>query len=157
MENIKETQNKSAGKVIGELSRAAHVFFHHQFKKYSIGHAQVRTLRFISQNNGITQAELTEYLKLDKSSVTSQLASLEKNDYIKRTISSKDARIRNINITDKTKNILSELMKVFSSWTDLLLHDFSEKEKIDVFILLEKMRENAQNRITELKENEEKK
>ncbi|NOQ25679.1 MAG: MarR family transcriptional regulator [Bacteroidales bacterium] len=155
MKNEKEEQNQSVGKVIGELSRAAHVFFNQQFKKYSIGHAQVRTLHFISQNNGITQAELTKYLKLDKSSVTSQLASLEKNAYIKRTISSTDARIRNINITDKTKNIFSALMKVFSSWTNILLDGFSEKEKIDVFILLEKMRENAQNKINELKENEE--
>jgi len=150
-------QHQSAGKIIGELSRAAHVFFQHQFKDYSIGHAQVRTLHFLSHNNGITQVELTEYLKLDKSSVTSQLSNLEKNGYIYRTISSKDARIRTINITDQTKKIFGSLMNVFSSWTDILLNNFSEKEKTDIFILLNKMQENAQIKINELRVNEEKK
>jgi len=49
------------------------------------------------------------------------------------------------------------LMNVFSLWTDILLNDFSEKEKTDIFILLNKMQENAQTKINELKVNEEKK
>lgn len=157
MENNKFDEHQSAGKIIGEISRAAHIFFQHQFKEYSIGHAQVRTLHFLLHNNGITQVELTEYLKLDKSSVTSQLSNLEKNGYINRTISTKDARIRTIHVTNKTNEIFGSLMSVFSSWTDVLLKNFSEKEKTDVFILLNKMQENAQTKINELKVDEEKK
>jgi len=157
MTSDKLENHPSAGKIIGEISRASHVFFQHQFKDYSIGHAQVRTLHFLSYNNGITQAELTDYLKLDKSSVTSQLNNLEKNGYINRTISSKDARIRTIHITDQTKEIFDSLMNVFSSWTEILLNNFSEKEKTDIFILLNKMQDNAQSKINELKVNEEKK
>lgn len=157
MTNNKLEQHQSAGKIIDELSRASHIFFQHQFKDYSIGHAQVRTLRFISNNNGITQVELTKYLKLDKSSVTSQLNNLEKNGYIFRSISSKDARIHTIYITDKTKEIFSPLMNIFSSWTDTLLNNFSEKEKTDIFKILNKMQENAQTKINALKVNEEKK
>ena len=108
-------------------------------------------------NNGITQAELTDYLKLDKSSVTSQLNNLEKNGYINRTISTKDAKIRTIHITNQTKGIFGSLKRVFSSWTEVLLNDFDEKEKANLFILLNKTQDNAQAKTNELKRNEEKK
>ncbi len=143
MTNKKIEHHQSAGKIIGELSRAANIFFQHQFKDDPIGHAQVRTLHFLSHNDGISQAELTDYFKLDKSSVTSQLNSLEKNGYIKRTVSSKDARIRTIHITDQTKDISDSLMSVFSSWTDVLLNNFNEKEKADILIMLNEMQDNA--------------
>ncbi len=157
MTNIKSENQQSAGKIIGEISRASHVFFQHQFKDYSIGHAQVRTLHYLCHNNGITQAELTDYLKLDKSSVSSQLNNLEKNGYIKRIISSKDARIRTINITEQTEDIFNSLTSVFSSWTEILLNNFDEKEKADLFTLLNKMQDNADSKLEELKINEEKK
>ncbi len=157
MINNTSKKQQSAGKIIGELSRAAHIFFQHQFKDYSIGHAQVRTLHYLSHNNGITQVALTEYLNLDKSSVTSQLNNLEKNGYIYRSRSPEDARIRTINITDKAKEIFGSLMNVFSSWTDILLTNFSEKEKEDIFLLLNKMHENSQTKINELKLDEKKK
>ena len=47
MVNIKLENRQSAGKIIGEISRAAHVFFQYKFKDCSIGHAQVRTLHFL--------------------------------------------------------------------------------------------------------------
>jgi DNA-binding MarR family transcriptional regulator len=150
-------QGRSVGKIIGELSRAAQVFFQYKFKEYSIGHAQVRTLHFIAHNDGISQVELTEYLKLDKSSVTSQLTTLEKNGYIIRNVSPNDARVRTIHITEKTREILSSLKNVFASWTHTLLTNFSDEEKTDIFILLNKMQENAQTAICEIKLNEEKK
>ena len=157
MINTQPENHQSAGKIIGEISRASHVFFQYQFKDYSIGHAQVRTLHYLCHNNGITQAELTDYLKLDKSSVTSQLNNLEKNGYIKRIISSKDARIRAIKITDKTEAIFGSLTSVFSSWTEILLNNFEEKEKAELFVLLNKIQDNAQTKLEELKINEEKK
>jgi len=143
MDKNKEESKKSAGKIINELSRAADIYFKTEFKKYSIGHAQIRTLLFLSRNEGISQLELSKSLNLDKSSITSQLQTLEKNGYISRHISEADARMHQLNITDKTREILRPLKKVFSSWTEILLDGFDKKERAIVFQYLEKMQNNV--------------
>ena len=151
MQNAIIDKDRSAGRFVGELSRAAHVYFKSHFNDYSIGHAQVRTLHFIAHNDGITQIELANHLNLDKSSITSQLKILEGNAYVLRKISKSDARIHQIFITDKTRAILEPLHNVFLEWTQILLAGFSETESDEAFRLLEKMSINARNEIESLK------
>ena len=153
MEKNNEQIKKSAGKLINELSKAADIYFKAEFRKYSIGHAQIRTLLFLAQNEGISQLELSRSLNLDKSSITSQLQTLEKNGYISRYISEVDARMHQLNVTDKTREILTPLKKVFSSWTEVLLDGFSASERTRIFYYLEKMRNNVQNKLWRIKEN----
>lgn len=150
-------KNQSVGKKIGVLSRASHVFFQHQFKNISIGHAQVLTLHFICRHKGISQNELVKHFEMDKSSICSQLNILEKNGYIKREINDKDSRSRFVFITEKTQEIEPELYKIFSSWTEILLNDFSQSEKESLFQMLDKMILNSQQTIKKLKDSEENK
>ena len=145
--------NKSVGRLIGELSRAAHIYFHTEFKKYSIGHAQIHTLLFIARNEGITQIELSKQLNLDKSSITSQLQILESNGFITKHTSEFDARMQQLKITKKTEDILKPLKKVFSSWTEILLEGFTDEERIQIFSYLEKMKSNAKSKLQQIKHN----
>lgn len=150
MEKFTGDKKYSAGKLISELSRAAHIYFHNEFKKYNIGHAQIRTLLYIAHNENFTQKELVNILNLDKSSITSQIQILEKNGYIIREISDKDARIQIIRISDKTRKILPSLLSVFESWTDTILDGFDAEERIEIFKYLEKMKTNAKNKLSTL-------
>jgi DNA-binding MarR family transcriptional regulator len=146
MEENLTSNTRSAGKMIGELSRAAHIYFQSEFKQYSIGHAQIRTLLFIAKNEGSSQLEISKHLKLDKSSITSQLQLLEKNGYISRHIADHDARMHKLSITEKTRDILEPIKKAHASWTSILLDGFSENEKTELFTYLEKMLSNAKKK-----------
>jgi len=141
-----ESETRSAGKLIGELSRAAHIYFQSEFKPYSIGHAQIRTLLFIAKNEGSSQLELSKHFNLDKSSITSQLQLLERNGYISRRVHDRDARKHQLFITEKTRDILEPVKKVHASWTSILLDGFSENEKTELFTYLEKMLSNAKKK-----------
>ena len=154
MKKDQEKISKSAGRLINELSRAAHVYFQSEFKKYSIGHAQIVTLLFIARNEGMSQLELSEYLHLDKSSITSQLKILERNGYISRQTSEHDARMHQLNITEKTREILEPMKTVFSSWTETLLGGFSESERKEAFNYLERMRDNVNRKLGRIKSQE---
>ena len=151
MESNQKNTNRSAGKIIGELSRAAHVYFHSEFKSLCIGHAQVKTLLHISNNRGISPQELAKSLRLDKSSITSQLQILEKNGYIIKQRSEEDARRQEIILSEKTNEILTPLKKVFKSWTDTLLEGFNENEKGELFEYLIRMQKNAQTKVDQIK------
>lgn len=141
-------KNNSAGKAIDELSRAGQIYLQHEFSKYNIGHAQVKTLLYLAENKDKTQKELVQYLNLDKSSITSQLQILEKNGYIIRQTSKVDARKQVVNITDKANKKLPELKIIFASWTNTLLAGFSEEERSDIFKYLERMRENVNDKLS---------
>lgn len=140
----------SAGRIINELSKAAQIYFQHEFKKYHVGHAQIRTLFYVAQNEGKTQKELAEYLNLDKSSITSQLTILERNGYVTRKTSDMDARKQVIGISDKTRDILPEMQNVLESWSETILSGFNEEERHQVFSILLKMRSNAKVKLTEI-------
>lgn len=139
-------KNQSAGKLINELSRAGQVYLQNEFSQYSIGYAQVRTLMFLIHNPGRTQNELVEYGQLDKSSITSQLKILEKNGYVTKRRSERDARKQIVDVTAKTIELLPELKRVFDSWTTCLLSDFSESEREDIFNYLQRMKKNVEEK-----------
>lgn len=143
-------KHESAGRLIRELSRAAHIYFQHEFKGKNIGHAQFRTLLYISKNEGKTQKEIAQYLNLDKSSVTSQLKILEKNGYVKRQTSAQDARKQVIKTTEKVSELLPKLKTAHKMWTEALLDGFSEKEQTELFNYLQRMSDNVTTKIIKL-------
>ncbi len=143
-------KNASAGRLINEISRYGHIYLQHEFKEFNIGPAQIRTLLYITQNEGKTQKELAEFLNLDKSSITSQLQILEKNGYIKREKSKLDARKQVIYSTSKTMGILPSLKHFLLSWTEALLEDFDNNERKEIFGYLHKMNINAQKLLTSI-------
>ncbi|MCK5822450.1 MAG: MarR family transcriptional regulator [Bacteroidales bacterium] len=154
MNKKENTTPASVGKLIKILDHSAQKYFHNTFKNYSIGHAQIMTLHIIFRNNGISQAELTKRLCLDKASVTSQLNILEKNNYIIRKTSKKDGRLRNIYLTDKSKSIQNSIQNEFSGWSEILLQGFNKKDKDLTFNYLEKMIKNASDKIKEISKDE---
>ncbi len=145
-----EAREASAGKLIGDIARGAHMYFQHAFKDYGIGHAQIRTIVFLAHNEGLTQQEIATRLHLDKSSVTSQLQLLEKNGYIQRAVSSTDARKQVVHLTPKTQDILKPIQQITSGWTHTLLQGFSAEEQEQLLHYLIRMRTNAREHLSEL-------
>ena len=116
-----------------------------------IGHAQIFTLHHLIHHDGISQKQLTKYTKLDKGSIASQLHYLEKNGYITRKVSAEDARVLQINITEKTMEMKEELTEVFRNWSQSLMVAFDEDEKEKVYGYLCKIFQNAQIKIKDRK------
>ncbi len=143
------TKGTSIGQLINELSKVSHTYFQQQLKQYNIGHGQIRTLFVISHHKALTQKELSAYLNLDKSSITSQLQILERNGYIKRVVSEEDGRKQNIKVTEKAKQVLEPIKKTMYKWTDLLLRGFSEEEKEILSVYLIRMRDNVGDNLLE--------
>lgn len=151
--NFQETKHhRSAGKLIGIISRASQVYFHDRFKPYSIGHGQIRTLLFIARHKGLTQNAVADHFDMDKSSITSQIKILEENGYVKRERSEEDGRYFQLHITNKTKEILKPIKETHARWTDILMKGFSEDEQELLFDYLERMKNNAINEVSDIKD-----
>ena len=55
-----EDKSRFAGRMIGELSKAAHRYFQSEFKSLSIGHAQIATIMYVSRPEGVSEYELAK-------------------------------------------------------------------------------------------------
>ena len=154
---MKETHTHhpvSIGYKIGRLSRSAHMYFKHRFGELGLGHAQGITLHHICRKDGMNQLELLAKVRLDKSSLTSQLNKLEENGYITREPDPKDRRAKRIVITDKTRTIEADLHDIFTSWTRILADGLSADERNVLITLLDKLQDNAVNVLHELRKYE---
>ena len=147
-------QKSSIGRRISCLSRGAHIYFKHRFGELGLGHAQGLTLHHICRHGGINQPDLLDKVRLDKSSLTSQLNKLEENGYITREADPEDRRSKRIILTDKTRAIEAELHNIFISWTDILSDGLSEDERDMLILLLDKLQVNASHALRELRKHE---
>ncbi len=98
---------------------------------------EFRCLRYLLKEHFLQVKELALEMGLAPSRVTNLLNSLEKKGYILRTISDKDRRIININLTNEgksfTKNVQDKYVKFHE---DILLCVDDKKEIKDMFVTL---------------------
>ena len=76
---------------------------------YGFGRAHHRILFFISQNPGMTVAELLNILNITKQSLSRVISALIDQEYIVQEIGRQDRRQRLLNLTDKGKALLAEV------------------------------------------------
>jgi DNA-binding MarR family transcriptional regulator len=148
-------QPVSIGYKIGRLSRSAHVYFKHRFGELGLGHAQGLTLHHICRQDGIDQLALLNKVRLDKSSLTSQLKKLEEHGYIVRKPDPADRRAKRIFITDKTRALQDDLHDIFASWTGILTKGLDDTERETLIRLLDTLQANASDTLKEMRAHEE--
>tara|TARA_R110002096_G_scaffold416576_2_gene619493 strand:+ start:343603 stop:344106 length:504 start_codon:yes stop_codon:yes gene_type:complete len=78
-------------------------------EKYSFGRAHHRVIFFVSQNPGMTVAELLKVLNITKQSLSRVLSALIDEGYIVQDIGATDRRKRLLNLTEKGRELLAEV------------------------------------------------
>ena len=110
---------------------------------YNIGSGQYIILLTLFRNSGISQEELSDYLKIDKGSIAKSIKKLEDEAYIKRSIDSDDKRAYKIFLTQKALDIIPIVQEAIKSWEDIIVSDLSDSEKQMIEQLLYKMAKKA--------------
>ena len=108
---------------------------------YGLSNQQARILMYMSKHNikgqaKIKRKDLENYLNLKGSSVTRLINGLEKNGFLERTHSEKDARRTIMNLTDKAKELVQQMDLVFEATDNQLQEGMSEEEKLTFRLLL---------------------
>lgn len=76
-------------------------------EQYGFGRAHHRVLFFVSQNPGMTVAELLKVLNITKQSLSRVLGALIDKEYVVQEIGHEDRRQRLLKLTDKGNELLS--------------------------------------------------
>ena len=110
------------------------------FKGLDLERNQHVFLMRVVENPGINQEDLSQLLRIDKTTVAKALKKLEGKGYIKRVKSKKDLRSFNIWPTKKTQDIYPILLESILRTSEQGVADFTDEEMKQLLYLLEKYR-----------------
>jgi len=145
------------------------LFFQRTFADSKLHSGQIAIMNYIYDNEGCTQADLADFLKVSAASIATSTKRLQKSDMITKKIDDDNLRCKHLFVTEKGRREVEEnrrrydeyYSKIFSSFTDdeifnvnqsllKLIDKMSEAEGIPVendvlSIVFKKIYENSQN------------
>lgn len=130
---------KYIGKHIGIIHRAACMYYSKELSKFGIGSGQYLFLLNLYRNEGITQEELTEQVKLDKATTARAIKKLETEGYVKRIKRESDKRAYSLMLTEKAKDIKEEVYLIMNEWDNMIKDCFTKEEAEELIRLLSKL------------------
>lgn len=141
----------SIGKHISSIYRHQSIIINNLLSNYEFGSGQYLFLIKISQNEGITQKELSKEINIDRANTNRAVFKLEKLGYIKTLAEEKKKRNRNYYITTKGKSIIEDFVPKLSYVTDVLTRGMSDEEKNTLFNLICKVEDNVKTEVAKIR------
>lgn len=96
----------------------------------------------LSQKDGVTQSQLSESLNCEPPTIANTVKSLETYGLIERKRDGQDARVNRVYLTEKGKEIIAPVKKVWRHEQDKLLEGMTAEELVLLKDLLKKMANN---------------
>lgn len=145
-------ERPSIGRFISSIYYCQVSIINKRFEKYGIGSGQYIFLIHIAKSPGINQKDLSRQIKIDRANTHRAIKKLESLGYIYTERDTKDKRNIKSFLTEKGQDLMPAVKNELRGITDILVGDFTGKEREEIVRLLEKMEENAQCQVKRLKE-----
>jgi DNA-binding MarR family transcriptional regulator len=139
------------GKHISLIYRYSQIFFNLELKKYNLGSGQYISLINLFENNGISQEQLSDIVKIDKATTARAIAKLVSENYVIRKVSEIDKRAYNLYTTSKSELIKKELFEILDYWNQIMLDNLDKKDRESLLNLIEKIGNNILGQVLFLK------
>ncbi len=138
-----QNMDNSVSKWVSVLYRYRKRFMSKRLEPYGIVGGMFTILLTVSKYDGINQEQISDYLKIDKTTTAKAIKKLEDEGYIRREMDCEDKRINRVYITQKTVEIIPEISMALTEWDQILRSGISEDAYQDAERTLHKMAENA--------------
>lgn len=129
--------------IIGKINRQANKFIEAELKKNKVeglatSHGDI--LFQLYKNESLTMQKLSKLINRDKSTVTVLVKKLVALGYVSKTSDAQDARISNLSVTQKGKELRLVFEEISKQLLEKVYCEFSQEEKNIVLQLLQKIR-----------------
>ena len=138
---------------IGTLSRCIHTISDTKFRGLDLQKGQFIFLTRVCENPGINQIDLSNLLKVDKTTTAKALQKLIDAGYIRKARDEQDKRMWRLYAESKGLDTYSQLIEEENRNISVCFAHFSEGEKETVLTLIKKMCNNIENDWNRLKNN----
>ena len=138
---------------VGTLSRCIHTISDTKFRDLDLQKGQFIFLTRVCENPGINQIDLSNLLKVDKTTTAKALQKLIDAGYIRKARDEQDKRMWRLYAESKGLDTYSQLIEEENRNISVCFAHFSEGEKETVLTLIKKMCNNIENDWNRLKNN----
>ena len=128
---------------VAEIARCAALFRQEELTPLGLKSCHSSYIDAICTCPGITQDQLARRIFINKSNVARQLAILEEDGYVERRPSSEDKRAIQVFPTQKARDCLPEIIRIFRCWEAFVAQDLTEEERRTLVAMLEKMKSRS--------------
>lgn len=118
-------------------------YLKHRLGDCQLAPEQQLVMALLMKREGLSQNEIAEQLRKDKSGLTRMLGSLEKKGFIERRGCPNDRRCMKVFLTDSGRALKDDIDVVTQTTKELLLEGFTEQEKKELWSLLARLRSNV--------------
>ncbi|MHC6178548.1 MarR family winged helix-turn-helix transcriptional regulator [Clostridium sp. JNZ X4-2] len=114
-------------------------------KEIKLQKGQFRFLTRICENPGVNQVDLSNLLKVDKTTTTKVIQKLTEADYVNRERDDSDKRMWRLYPSEKALNIYPVIIDEENRYIQVCFCNLNEKEKKSAYELVKKMRESIED------------
>ena len=125
---------------VTEIARCAAIYRQEELMPLGLKSCHSSYIAAICACPGITQDQLARRIFINKSNVARQLAILEEDGYVERRPSPEDKRAIQVFPTQKARDAMPEIIRIFRCWEAFVAQDLSEEERQCLASMLEKMK-----------------
>lgn len=144
-------KNDSFGRYISVIYRHLQILLNHHLKPYGIGSGQYIFLSAIHGNQGISQKDLTNLIKIDKTTTAKALKKLEENGFVYRVHDADDKRYYKLYLTEKGIDFIPILNDILDKLTQELNVGMDHEEYISTLKSLNLILDNVQKTVETLR------
>ena len=134
---------------ISQTVRAYTLFKEQRLGQYGLAGNQSLYLRVIIQQPGISQDELAEKLVFNKSSVSRQVAALEKAGLVRQERSQRDKRSMQVYATPEGEALLPAILETSKEYFSIITAELTPEERTLLDELCQKVCRKAKEAIRE--------
>jgi DNA-binding MarR family transcriptional regulator len=125
---------------VTDIARCAALYRQEELASLGLKSCHASYLAAICERPGITQDQLARRIFINKSNVARQLVILEEDGFVERKPSPEDKRAIQVFPTEKAKEAMPEIVRIFRCWESFVAQDLSEEERKILVSMLEKMK-----------------
>ena len=128
---------------VTDIARCAALYRQEELASLGLKSCHASYLAAICAYPGITQDQLARRIFINKSNVARQLVILEEDGFVERKPSPEDKRAIQVFPTEKARDVMPEIARIFRCWESFVAQDLSEEERKILVSMLEKMKNRS--------------
>ncbi len=141
----KNDSPESMDMLLANICHLHHMRVHQLIEALGLYRGQPPVLRALWKQEGLTQTELAEQMKITPATMTKMLQRMEKAGFIRRKIDAGDQRISRVYLTDVGREVQKDVEGVFSRIEAETFAHFTPEELLQMRRFFLQIRENLTN------------
>lgn len=130
-----------------EIVRLHYYRTHVMFDKIGVYPGQPPLLFILNKEDGLSQKELAEKLKIKPSTLTVMLKRMESGNLIYKKQDDKDQRIFRVFLTENGKMVCKKSIEIAKSIEEECFGNFTDEEKVELKKMFSKLKDNFKKEV----------